>query len=260
MALVALVATNANPNAARAAGTPAAGKAASTVELLASDDDDAAVAAAKRLGDTGGAAAVEALDTALATGLRPPVATQVLLSLAKLKDPRSASFAAAYAGNLNVPVRVAAIKVLAHVADAKGTEILLERLGDSAPPVRTAAAEALAARKEPRAVKRLLLLVARNDAGAAGPLGELIPVAEIPRLAELHGRADDAVLATAFGEVLKRSDVPDRLRLDVVRTLARLPGAAATAALVEYLASVPAKDQRPSKEEAQKLVDQRGGR
>ena len=39
-----------------------------------------------------------------------------------------------------------------------------------------------------------------------------------------------------------------------MRTIGRLSGAAATTALVEYLASVPAKDDRPSKKEAQKLA------
>jgi hypothetical protein len=43
-----------------------------------------------------------------------------------------------------------------------------------------------------------------------------------------------------------------------VRTIGHLSGAAATTALVEYLASVPAKDDRPSKKEAQKLVDEKG--
>jgi hypothetical protein len=43
----------------------------------------------------------------------------------------------------------------------------------------------------------------------------------------------------------------------VVRTIAGLGGAAATTALVEYVASVSAKDDRPSKREAQKLLDER---
>jgi hypothetical protein len=65
------------------------------------------------------------------------------------------------------------------------------------------------------------------------------------------------VLATVLGDYAQRADVPDRLRLDVVRTIGGLGGAAATTALVEYVASVPAKDDRPSKREAQKLLDQR---
>jgi hypothetical protein len=138
------------------------------------------------------------------------------------------------------------------------TGVLIERLGDAAPEIRASAATALAARREERAAGRLFKLVAKNDAGAAAPLGTLIAANDVPKLAELRGRIDDAVLATALGEFLKRNDVADRLRIDVVRTLARIPGAPATTALVEYLASIPEKDSRASKDETQKIVDARG--
>jgi HEAT repeat protein len=223
---------------------------------LASEEDDVAIAAARRLGDLGAAGA---LVSALSVGLRPAVAVEALTALDKSKDPRALAVLALYAGNINTPLRLAAVKGLGHLADPKAIEVLLDRLGDGQPQVRAAAAEALAARKVARAERRLFALVSRNDAGAAGPLGTLLTPSAVPQLAELHGRIDDSVLATAMGEFLKRPDVPDRLRVDVVRTVGRLPGASATAALVEYLASVPDKDQRPSKEEAQRLLDQRGG-
>jgi HEAT repeat protein len=225
---------------------------------LASDKDEVATAAAKRLGELGGEGAVEALSAGLALGLRPGVAAEALTSLGKIHDSRSAPVVILWAGNANPKVRLAAVKAAGKLSDPKVVDVLLERLGDGEAPVRAAAAEALAARKEGRAEKRLFQLVSRNDAGAAGPLGEVMAPDAVPRLAELHGRVDDGVLATSFGEFLKRTDVPDRLRVDVVRTVARLQGAAATAALVEYLASVPERDSRPSKEEAQKVIDQRG--
>jgi len=107
---------------------------------------------------------------------------------------------------------------------------------------------------------RLLALVKHNDAGAAGPLGALATPDLIPQLAELQGGIDDAVLATALGEYIKRDDVADKLRLEVVRTIGKLSGAVATTALVEYIAAVPSKDDRPSRREAQKLLDERGAR
>jgi HEAT repeat protein len=222
---------------------------------LASADDDVAIAAAKHLGELG---TTGPLVAALSVGLRPNVAAEALGNLGKSKDPRVLAVLSLYAGNVDVPVRLAAVKGLGRVVDPRSTDVLIDRLGDAHPQVRAAAAEALAARKAARAEKRLLLLVGRNDAGAAGPLGAIIAPSAIPQLAELHGRIDDGVLATALGEFLKRGDAPDRLRVDVVRTVGRLPGAAATAALVEYLASVPDKEQRASKEEAQKLIEQRG--
>ena len=75
---------------------------------------------------------------------------------------------------------------------------------------------------------------------------------------ERGSSVDDNVVASALGEYIKREDVADGLRVDVVRTIGHLSGAAATTALVEYIASVPAKDDRPSKKEAQKLVDEKG--
>jgi HEAT repeat protein len=247
----------------RAAGQPATGGgqvAAGPGQLardLAGEDDDLAIAAARKLSEAGG---TYALVSALAMGLRPPVAAEVLTALGKARDPRALALLLLYSGNVNLPVRLAAVKSLGQQSDPRAVDVLVERLGDSQPQVRAAAAEALAARKVARAYQRLFLLVSRNDAGAAGPLGTLIPASDIPRLAELHGRIDDNVLATALGEFLKRPEVPDRLRVDVVRTVGRLPGAGATAALVEYLASVPDKERRPSRDEAQRLVDQRGAR
>ena len=98
----------------------------------------------------------------------------------------------------------------------------------------------------------------RNDAGAAPALGLLATPDLVPQLAELQGSVDDNVVASALGEYIKRDDVRDEQRVDIVRTIGHLSGAAATTALVEYLATVPAKDERPSKKEAQKLIDDKG--
>jgi HEAT repeat protein len=225
---------------------------------LLGEDVGAAVSAAQRLGDSGSKQAAEPLAELLAIGTLPNVAVEALGGLEKLREPKTLQVLTLYTGNRNVPVRKAALKALAALGDARVSGVLIERLGDSAPEVRTVAAEELAERKDARAATRLFKLVAKNDAGAAGPLGQLIKADNVPQLAELRGRVDDAVLATALGEFLKRPEVADRLRIDVIRTLARMPGAAATTALVEYVASIPEKDNRPSRGEAQKLVDSRG--
>ena len=251
----------AKPKAAAPAATPL--PAATVAELrkqLSDKDENVAIAAARKLGESGARNAAEPLTEALAMGTIPSVAAEALGALGKLKAPKALQVLTLYAGNRNQPVRKAAVEALAALPESRVTGVLLERLGDTSADIRAVAATALAARHEERAAPRLFKLVAKNDAGAAGPLGELIAAGEVPRLAELRGRVDDAILATALGEYLKRNDAPDRLRLDVVRTLGRLPGAGATTALAEYLASLPDKDGRASKEEAQKLLDARGSR
>jgi len=280
-AAVAGPAANAKPRAGRkargAAGEvakrPAAALPAARLDavraLLLGDDDAASLEAAVALGASGAANAAEPLVELLAGGASAPRSAAALDALVKLGDSgaltASAPTATAtfevldlYSGNRTPDLRQRAVKALGAMRDARAVPTLMARLGDAAPNVRATAGEALAARRELKAAPRLLALVKKSDPGAAGPLALLATPDLVPHIAELAGSVDDGVLATALGEYVKRSDVPDKLRVDVLRTVANLPGAAATTALIEYIAAVPAKDDRPSKKEAQKLLDERG--
>jgi len=230
---------------------------------LAGEDDAAAIAAAESLGGSGAGNAAEPLAELLAAGATPARTEATLDALAKLGTagaltaPRAFEVLDLYAGHHAPEIRQRAVKALGTIKDPRVVPTLLARLGDAAPGVRAAAGEALAARRERSATPRLFALLKRGDAGAASPLAALATPDLIPQVAELAGTVDDAVVATTLGDYAQRGDVPDGLRLDVVRTIAKLAGAEATTALVEYVASVPAKDDRPSKREAQKLLDER---
>jgi HEAT repeat protein len=236
--------------------------------LLLGDDDAASLEAATALGASGAANAADPLVELLAGGASAPRSAAALDALAKLADSgalASASTATAvfevldlYSGNRTPDLRERAVKALGAMRDARAVPTLMARLGDTAPNVRATAGDALAARRELKAAPRLLALVKKSDPGAAGPLALLATPDLVPHIAELAGSVDDGVLATTLGEYAKRRDVPDKLRVDVLRTVANLPGAAATTALIEYIAAVPAKDDRPSKKEAQRLLDERG--
>jgi HEAT repeat protein len=226
--------------------------------ILFGEDDGAAADAAKALGASGASNAPLPLLDLLSVGASPSRTEAAVDALGALADASTIDALTLYAGHHNPDIRRRAVKALGAIKDDHVTDPLLVALGDAAPDVRAAAADALAARKEAKAGPRLLALVKRNDAGAAPALGLLATPDLVPQLAELQGSVDDNVVASALGEYVKREDVPDPLRVDVVRTIGRLSGAAATTALVEYLASIPAKDDRPSKREAQKLVDEKG--
>ncbi len=232
---------------------------------LVGGDDAAAVEAAGTLGASGAAAAAEPLVEVLAAGATPARLQAALDALGKLgeahalrADQTTIDALTLYAGHRAPDVRRRALKVLGALNDPRVIPPLVERLGDAASDVRAAAAAALAARHEGKAAPRMFALVARGDAGVAAPLALLATPDMVPRIAELTGTIDDGIVADALGEYVKRSDVPDKLRVDVLRTIGRLSGAVATTALVEYVASVPAKEDRPSKKEAQKLIDARG--
>jgi HEAT repeats len=253
---------------AKGAASPSAAMPAARLDslrlALAGADDGAAIDAAATLGASSVAVAREPLVELLASGATPARTQAALDALGKLsdahllgKDETTLDVLELYAGHRAPELRRRAIKALGGMADPRVVPTLMERLGDAAPDVRAAAAEALAARREGKALGRMFALLKAGDAGVAAPLATIATPDLVPQIAELAGTIDDGIIASALGEYVKRTDVPDRLRVDVLRTIGRLSGAAATTALVEYVASVPAKDDRPSKREAQKLLDQR---
>jgi HEAT repeat protein len=258
--------------AAKGAAGPAAGTASLPADkleglrlALVGGDDTAAVEAAGTLGASGASSAAEPLVEILAAGATPARLQAALDALGKLgaaralrADQTTIDALTLYAGHRAPDVRRRALKALGTLNDPRVIPPLTERLGDAAPDVRAAAAASLAERHEAKAASRMFALLARGDGGVAAPLALLATPDMVPRIAELTGTIDDAIVADALGEYVKRGDVPDKLRVDVLRTIGRLSGAVATTALVEYVASVPAKEDRPSKKEAQKLIDARG--
>ncbi len=250
-----------------APGTPAlpADRVEALRLALIGADDAAAIEAAATLGASGASAAAEPLCEVLAAGASPARLQAVLDALGKLgdahllrSDQTTLDALELYSGHRAPDIRRRAIKALGTVNDPRATQALLDRLGDAASDVRAAAAQALASRHDTKAAPRLFALLAMGDAGVAGPLATLATPDMVPRIAELNGTIEDGVIADALGEYVKRPDVPDKLRIDVLRTIGGLSGAVATTALVDYVASVPAKEDRASKKEAQKLIDERG--
>lgn len=226
---------------------------------LHGDNVDRAVAAASALGSLkGDAAAIDALMGALQLGAPPKLTVALIESIALHKSAKSLDLVRHFVTNRRAEIRVAAVNAVGSVEDPRVATILIATLGDSSPMVRARAARLLAELKERRAEKPLFKMLRRGDKAAARPLGTVGGVETAKQLAELIGELPDAAIATALGTMLKRGDFgPDPLRVEVVKALGKIPGADATAALVEYVASVPAKEVRISKAKAEKLLEER---
>lgn len=202
-------------------------------------DTDRAVAAASALGSLKDARARDALLGALTLGAPPKLLTALLEALGQQQDDKALNMLRHYAGHRNVTVRVAAVSAVAALKHKAVPKVLMDALGDSNPMVRARAARLLADRKEIRAQRSLFKMLRRGDRSAAAPLGRVGGVEAAKQLAEMIGEVDNASISRALGEMLKRKDFgPDPLRLQVVKTICKISGAAATAALVEYIASV----------------------
>jgi hypothetical protein len=124
--------------------------------------------------------------------------------------------------------------------------------------VRAAAARGIAERRDKSAEERLIKLMEHRDASAATALAAIATPQLAHRLSEMLGSVPDPILCTALGEMLKRGDFgPEPIRVEVVHTLAKVPGVDSTAVLVDYVASTEKDKNRPSRLEAQKIVDER---
>jgi HEAT repeat protein len=187
------------------------------------------------------------------------VQVALLGDLSGRKDPRALSVLSHYARNRNTEVRKKAVSVLAEQTDAsKVVPALVEALSDSVEEVRAQAALALGKRKERSAEPKLIKLMQHKDEAAAKALALMATPELAHKIGEMLGQIPDALFCTALGDMLKRPDFgPEPIRVEVVRTLAKVPGMDSTSALVEYVAATEKDKMRPSRLEAQKVVDQR---
>ncbi|HEY3359213.1 MAG TPA: HEAT repeat domain-containing protein [Polyangia bacterium] len=244
-------------------GKAKADEAAGPIDLAAArvdlggSDVDGAVDAAERLGKSRDPRAAEVLLDALSVGANPRVAAAALDALAILKSPRAVPVLLHFSRNRHPEVRRKALLALAPFREPRVNKAMIVRLGDSTKDVRATAARLIAERKDRAAEPALMKLLRRGDEAAASAIGAIANADTARRLAELYGQVSESLLASALGEFIKRQDVADAIRVDVIRTLGKMPGAEATAALVEYIGSIPANQERASKAEAQKLLDQR---
>lgn len=239
----------------------AAPRAASVQTLrkqLHSGDATVATVAATSLGSMRGNAAAEALIEALRLGAPPTVAVALLEAISRHAPPRAFVLVRHYCGHRNAAVRPAALRTIARLAHKGVDAVLLDALDDSDPGARATAAALVGVRKVTRAESLLLELLSRGDRFVAVPLGQVASALSATRLAEMVGAIPHEAIASAYGEMLKRSDFgPDPLRVKIVEALGRIQGGASTVALVEYIASVPPDEVRLSKRMAEQILAQR---
>jgi hypothetical protein len=228
------------------------------VAALEGGDPDKATDAADQLGSLNAQAALEALLDALAMGPPPRVSFEILTALDPYHNPGEIDVLGLYTQNRNQEVRTKALDALAGIADARVAPYLLAALGDQVGSVRAEAATLVAERHDAGAEAKLLQLFEKGDPGAAVPLGQLATVSSASQLGDLLGQVPNDQLASCLGTMLMRPDFgPDTLKVEVVKLLGKIPGPDATAALRQYIQSLPPTSTLASLQEAQKAMEGR---
>lgn len=247
------------PPATKVKGVPAS-ELAVLESTLAATDAEAAAKAADALGAIDAPAAHDALLDGLAMGLPAPVASRALTALALHPAPPDVAALVRYAGHHNINVRAAALAALAMYADPTARAAVVAGLHDASGLVRGAAAAAAAKGRIRTAVEPLFALLGRGEEPAARALASLADPDLVAKIADQLGKVPDAALAQCLGYILKRPDFgPDPARVEVVRAIAKIQDPAAVTALTDYIDLTPKNPPRPSRGEAERLVEARLG-
>ncbi len=245
---------------AKKAKPAAAEDIAALAATLSGANVEAATKAADALGALDAPAAHDALLDGLAMGLPPAVAAPAIGALAGHPAPPDVTALVRYAGHHNLNVRAAALTALAMYGDPVAHATVLAGLHDNAGLVRAAAANASAKGRIRASVEPLLQLLARGEEPAARALAALADPDLVAKIADQLGKVPDVALAQCLGYILKRPDFgPDAARVEVVRAIAKIKDPAALSALTDYIDATPKNPPRPSRAEAEKLVDARVG-
>ncbi len=228
---------------------------------LAGADTAAAVSAARALGGASKeqrSEAIASLSAALSVGVAPEVAMAAIDALAQLGAREAIGIVGSYRSHRRPKVRASAIRALAAV-DLEGSKAtIIAALSDREVDVRSAAARLIGEHGIRDGVDPLVALLRRGDEVPVQALGQLGDDKVAAKVAELIGVAPDALVSHALGAILLNPKFgPDDARLEVVKTLGGIPGGESIEALSNYVASIPAKPPRPSREEAELIVEKR---
>jgi len=236
------------------------GDLAADIAALAGTDVELAAHAADALGSYELPAAHDALLDALALGLAPPVAISAMTALAQHPAPADVVALRRYAGHHSPSVRGTALTALAGYPDPSARAAIVAGLHDATGSVRNAAAAAAGRGRVRDAVDPMLLLLAKGEESSAKALAQLADPDLARKIADQYGKVPDASLALCLGLVLKRGDFgPDPARVEVVRAIAKIQDRAAVNQLTDYVDTTPKNPPRPSRQEAEMVIDARRG-
>ena len=256
------------PKAPKAPKAPRKGAKAPEVKIdlapliaaLWGGSNDAATKAAETLAGSSDPAAHEALLDALAMGMPPAVAVATINALAAHPAPPDVAALSRYATHHNPQVRSAAYGALAMYPAPDAKKVIIVGLHDMNGSARGAAAMAAAKGRVREAIEPLFALLARSEDSASKALAAMADADLARKIGDQLGQVPDAILAQTLGAILRRPDFgPDPARVDLVRAIGKIQDTAAIGALTDYIDATPKNPPRPSRQEAQKMVEARLG-
>jgi HEAT repeat protein len=214
----------AKPAAKRAKKDPAASaknKAAieSARGMMASNRRENVEAGIQSLGLLGTAEAVEPIAERIRQGLPSDLLETAIVTLMALGQPNAGPVLYELTAHRRADVRLRAVEAIAAARPSGAERALLAALSDSDTRVRSAAAVGLGELGASSAIEKLFLALDRGNMEASGAIGKVVAPGEAQRLTDYLGQVPLRNLGPALSEVLRRKDVAERAKLDIIARL-----------------------------------------
>lgn len=224
-------------------------------EGLSSQDASQIGLAIETLALSGSRDAVEPIAARIRAGLPPALLDTAIDALTVLARPEAGPILYELLTHRRPSVRVKAVQAILAARPSGAENALIAALQDLDPATRGAAALGLGQLRSRRATDALFLAFERNVPEAATALAQVVAANQVSRLLDFLGRASFDTMKPAISELLARSDVPERTKLDVLSRLGDLATGDVKAYLLEYIATIPPNDRSAVRRTAQEIAN-----
>ncbi|MBX3270075.1 MAG: HEAT repeat domain-containing protein [Sandaracinaceae bacterium] len=179
------------------------------------------------------------LATLLRSGRSDEVTDRALQALRGLAHPSAIEVLGEFAHHRRPRARRLAYQALAAVSDRRVPALLEQGLSDSDRSVRAQCARSLGEIGATGSVETLFVAFDRGIVEAAISIGKLGNRASIPRFHEYLGRVPLSVMLSGYAELVRRNDIPDDAKIEIIGRLGEISGDMVRVFLQRYLDTLP---------------------
>ena len=219
------------------------------IALLDSPNSEEVQHGLEKLGEIGTAAIVPPLVQRIRRGLPFPLLIIAIETLALSGRREAGPILFELMSHRRLDVRVASIGAAIACRPRGVGEALVSMLNDSQPRVRSSAALGLGQLGDPSHIDTLFHAFDRGILESATSIGQLARPADVQRFLSYLGRVPFDNLIPGLNEITNRSDVPQRVLLEIVAQVGELATDEVATYLDEWAETLPANSVRNAIEE-----------
>lgn len=212
------------------------------VPRLSSSNTDDVLAAIDQLSVIDDAAVIAPIVTMLRAGQPDAITERGLEALRGLAEPSSLDCLAEFTRHRRAAVRRRAYAAIAAIHDPRSRQLLEQGLRDSDRQVRGEAADQLGRTGARASLDLLFRAFERGVIEAAAAIGRLGDSASVERFDEHLGHAPLSVMLSGYEQYLRRTDIDEDTKVDIVGRLGEVSGRTVREFLGQYLLTFNERD------------------